>query len=89
MFLGVNPLRQAVRRVIGLYRYHCLYDQWPAVEFLGHKVYAAAVLAITRFQRPLMGVQAFVLGQQGGVDIEQAPPGKRPASTGGTAPATV
>ena len=72
MFLGVNPLRQTVWRVVWLYRHYCLYDQRPAIEFLGHKVHAAAMLAITRIQRALMCMQAFVLGQQRGMDIEQA-----------------
>ena len=47
VFLGMNPLRQAGWRVIRLYRYYCLYDQWATVEFLGDEVHAAAMLAIT------------------------------------------
>ena len=72
VFLGMNPLRQAGWRVIRLYRYYCLYDQRATVEFLGDEVHAAAMLAITGFQSPLMGVQAFVFRQQGRVDIQQA-----------------
>jgi hypothetical protein len=35
-------------------------------------VHAAAVLGVAGLQRPLMGVQAFVFGQQRRVDVEQA-----------------
>lgn len=63
MFLAVNPLCQAFWRVVQLYRYYCLYDQWSAVEFLGDEVDTAAMFAIAGFQRALMGVQALVLGQ--------------------------
>jgi hypothetical protein len=72
VFLQVHPLRQCLRRCRQLYRYHSLYDQWPAIEFLGDEVHAAAVLGVAGLQRPLMGVQAFVLGQQRRVDVEQA-----------------
>src|SRR3990167_5812452 len=72
MFLLVYALGQAGRRVIRLYRYHCLYDQWSAIEFLADEVHAAAMLAVTGVQRPLMGVQAFVFRQQRRVDIQQA-----------------
>ena len=73
MFLGVNPLRKCLRRVVRLYRNHCLYDQRPAIEFLGHKMHAAAMLAVASIERALVRVHAFVLGEQGGVDIQQAP----------------
>ncbi|MNH38766.1 hypothetical protein D3C79_998460 [compost metagenome] len=69
VFLAVNPLRQTFWRVIQLYRYYCLYDQRSAVEFLGHEVHAAAMLLVTRLESALMGVQAFVLGQQRRMDV--------------------
>ena len=56
VFLGVNPLRKALRRVRRLYRNYCLYDQRPAIEFLGDKVHAAAVLRIAGLKGPLVGV---------------------------------
>ena len=63
VFLGVNPVRQALGRVVQLYRDYCLYDQRPTIEFLGDEVHAAAMFAIAGVQHPLVRVQAFVLGQ--------------------------
>ena len=56
VFLGVDSLRQTLRRIVQLYRYYCLYDQWPAIEFLGDEVHGAAVLGVAGFQRALMSV---------------------------------
>ncbi len=68
----MNTLGQAVGCIAWLNRYHCLYDQGAAIEFLGDEVYAATMLRVARFQCPLVGVQPFVLGQQRRVDVEQA-----------------
>ena len=56
VFLGVNPLRKRLRRVRRLYRNYCLYDQRPAIEFLGNKVHAATVLGVAGLQGTLVGV---------------------------------
>ncbi|MMZ70358.1 hypothetical protein D1872_333780 [compost metagenome] len=56
MFLHMDPLRQTLRRVVQLYRYYCLYDQWSAIEFLGDEVHGAAVLGVASLQRALMSV---------------------------------
>ena len=72
VFLRVHPPRQAGRVVVGSDRHHRLGDQWPAIEFLGDEMHAATMLAVASIERPLMGVQAFIEGQQGRVDIQQA-----------------
>jgi len=56
VFLGVNSLRQTVRRIVQLYRYYCLYDQWSAIEFLGDEMHGTAVHRVAGLQRALMGV---------------------------------
>ena len=56
VFLGMHPVRQGLWRVGRLYRNHCLYDQWSAIEFLGDEVHGAAVLCVAGFQRALMSV---------------------------------
>jgi hypothetical protein len=52
----MNSLRQTLRRIVQLYRYYCLYDQWSAIEFLGDKVDGAAMLGVAGLQRALMSV---------------------------------
>lgn len=51
VFLNVDPLRQTLRRIVQLYRYYCLYDQWSAIEFLGDEMHGAAVFSIAGVQR--------------------------------------
>src|SRR5690606_30983506 len=68
----VHALRQAVWRIVGEDGQYSLYDQWAAVEFLGDEMHAATMFAVASLQGPLMRVQALVLGQQRGVDIQQA-----------------
>lgn len=46
MFLVVYPLGQAFDGVVRRHRYNSLYDQWAAIEFLSHEVYAAAMLGV-------------------------------------------
>src|SRR5690606_37828914 len=72
VFLAVYPLGQAFDGVVSRHRYHSLYDQWAAIEFLSHEVDAAAMLGVACLQRPTVGMQAFVLGQQRRVNVEQA-----------------
>ena len=62
MFLEMYTLRQTFRCVIRLYRYYRLYDQRPAIEFLGDEMHTAAMLAVASFQGALVSVQAFVPG---------------------------
>lgn len=66
------PLCQAFDGVVRRHRYHSLYDQWAAIEFLSHEVYAAAMLGVACLQCPAVGMQALVFGQQRRVDVEQA-----------------
>jgi hypothetical protein len=52
----MDSLRQTLRRILQLYWYYCLYDQWSAIEFLGDEVDGAAVLSVAGLQRALMSV---------------------------------
>jgi hypothetical protein len=56
VFLDMHSLRKCLRRVVQLYRYYCLYDQWSTIEFLGDEVHGAAVLRIAGLERALMSV---------------------------------
>ena len=72
VFLCVNPLSQALDRVIGCHRHDSLYDQRAPIEFLGDEMDTAPMLGIPCFQGASMGVQPFVARQQRRMDVEQA-----------------
>src|SRR5690606_4500467 len=53
------------------YRYMGLQNGRTTVELLGDEVHRGPMFLVARRQRPLMGMQAGVFGQQRGVDIQQ------------------
>jgi len=50
-------------------------DPRAAVELVGHEMHRGAVLLVVSVKRPLMGMEARILRQERGMDVED-PPGK-------------
>ena len=73
VFLTLNARCKRVFVVAGQYREPGLYDCRAAVEFLGHEMHAAAVLALAGLEHAPVRVQPAVSRQQGRVDVEHAP----------------
>ncbi len=64
--------RQVVRAFAGLHRHPYLRDHRAGIQFRHHEMHAGAVLGVACRQGLGVGVQPAVLGQQRGVDVEQA-----------------
>lgn len=72
MFGFPHPLGQGLDIVVRQDRDMGLHDGRAAIQFLGDEVHGGAMLAVARFQRPLMGMQANVPGEQRRVDVQQS-----------------
>ena len=72
MLLNQDPGGQATGIVIGRHRHPRLQDGRPPVQFRRDEMHRRAMLSFPRRQGPLVGVEATVFWQQGGVDIEHS-----------------
>ena len=63
-------LGQIIGCIIGQYRNGGLRDDRTCIHFRAYKMHRATADFYPRFDRPLMCMEAFEYGQQGGVDVE-------------------
>ena len=70
MFGDQHPRGEAVSSVAGLDRNLGLAEDRAIVELCGDQMDAAAAMTVTRLQRAIVGVEALVLGQQAGVNVD-------------------
>ena len=72
VFLFNHPRGQSCSVVSGQYRHLCLHNGGAAIQLCGDEVHGGARLRVSGIQGTLVGVQPRVLGQQGGVNVQQA-----------------
>ena len=73
MFSGEYARRQALRVVVGQYRYHRLFQDSALVQPLGHAVHRGTGKFATGGDHPFVGMQPGKRGQQRGMDVDQTP----------------
>ena len=73
VFLCQYPGGERGDRILLLHRYPCLQYHRAAIDSLGHKVDAGAVLFAAGFKRLPVGMQAGKIRQQGRVNIQHPP----------------
>ena len=73
MLFGQDLVGKSCSIIASVYRYFCLNYRRAAIQLFGNKVHRGAGFAVTGIQRALVGVEAGVLRQQRGVNIQQAP----------------
>ncbi len=71
MLCLAHTITQRIGRVVGQYRDAGLHDGGAAIQLFGNEVDSSTMLAITRFQCALVGMQTRVFGQQGRMDVQQ------------------
>ena len=73
MFALLYTLGQGINGIVRMHRNGGLGNQRAAIKLFGDEMNGAAVFAIAGFQGAGMGIQSAIFGQQGRVDVDQAP----------------
>src|ERR1700728_2246462 len=72
MFLQQHASGQRLLGVTGVNRYTCLADDRTAIELSGHEMHADAVFSLGGLEHPAVCMQALVLRQERGMNVQYA-----------------